>query len=72
MNSLIEYDYKMHGGAQINQYEILNLFVIEYIQVSLNIIFNYIRITHIMSFVQYKYQNKRVIIHMIIIIERLC
>ena len=69
---LIEYDCKMHGHAEINQYEILILFVVtKSTWVSRNIILNYTRVTHTMPCVQYRYKRKRVIIHMIIITERL-
>ena len=73
MGPLIEYDCKMHGRAQISRYEILDLFVvIKYTLGSRNKILNYTRVTHSMPCVQYRYKGKRVIIHMIIITERLC
>ena len=70
---LIEYDCKMHGRAQISQYEILDLFaVINYTRGSRNKILDYTRVTHSMPCVQYTYKGKRIIIHMIIVTKRLC
>ena len=68
---LIEYDCKMHGHAEISQYEILSLFVTKSTWVSRNIILNYTRVTHTMLCVQYRYKGKRIIIHMIIFMEML-
>lgn len=65
---LIKYDYKMHGCAQISRYEIFSLFVvIKYTRRSKNKILDYTRVTHAIHCVQYKYNDKKVIIHMIII-----
>jgi hypothetical protein len=70
---LIEYDCKMHGRAQISQYEILGLsVVIKNTRGSRNKILNYTRVTHSMPCVQYRYKGKRVIVHIIIITENLC
>lgn len=52
---LIEYHSKMHGCTEISQYEILHLFVT--IQ----------GLAHTIFCVQYRYKNKIVIIHVIII-----
>lgn len=62
---LIEYDCKMHGHAEISQYEILTLFVVtKYALGSRNIILNYAGMTLAMSCVQYRYKGKKVIVHM--------
>lgn len=60
---LMEYDSKMHGHAEISQYEILSLFVITmYTLGSRNTILNYTRVTHAMPCVQYRYKGKEVIV----------
>lgn len=52
---LIEYKYKMHGHVEINQYEIMSLFVItKYTWVSRIIILDYEMVTHIMPYIRYK------------------
>lgn len=63
----------MHGQAQISRYEISDLFVvIKYTRRSKNIILDYTRVTHSMHCVQHRYKEKKIIVHIIIIIERLC
>jgi hypothetical protein len=52
----------IRGHAELSQYEILSLFVAQYILGSRNMILNYTRVTRSMSCVQY--------IHMIVITER--
>lgn len=63
----------MYDHAKISQFEMLTLFVATKLtQVSKNIIFKYTRMTQFISFVQYRVKAKRVIIHIIVITERLC
>lgn len=72
MGPLIEYDRKMHGHAEISQYEILGLFVVtRYTLGSRNITLNYTRVTHTMPCVQCGYKGKRVIAKWILVTERL-
>lgn len=62
------YASKMHGCAQISQYKIFDLFVvIKYTKGSRNIILDYTTVTYSMSCVKYRYKDKNVIVHMIII-----
>ena len=59
MGPLIEYDCKMHGRAQISQYEILGLFiVIKYTRGSRNIILDYTRVTRFMPCVNIDIRSK--------------
>ena len=56
---LIEYDCNTRGHAELSQYEILSLFVDQYILGSRNKILNHTRVTRSMPCVQYRYKGQR-------------
>ena len=61
---------KLLGHAELSQYEILDLFVIQYVLGSRNINIDLYKGDKTMTCDQYRYYDKGVIIHMSIIIEK--
>jgi len=61
---------KLHGHAELSQYEILELFVIQYISGSRNTNIDLYKGDISMSCDQYRYEDKGVILHINIIMEK--
>jgi len=62
---------KLHDHAELSQYEILNLFIVQYISGSRNINIELNKGDTSMSCVRYRYEVKRVIVRMNIIMEKI-